>query len=302
MMKGDFGRVVTAMVTPFTAGGELDLGQAAALARRLIDSGNDGIVVAGTTGESPTLTLDEKLALFETVIAAVGDKVPVLCGTGSNNTADSIALSQAAERLGAAGVMLVAPYYNKPSQTGLFEHFRAICAATNLPVMLYNIPSRTGVNVLPETIMRIAAAAPNLVAVKEAGGSIDQMSELISLAGDRLTVYSGDDSMTLPLLAVGGHGIVSVAGHVVGRELRQMIDAYVAGETAAAARLHQQLLPFFKAIFVTTNPAPIKAALRLSGFEPGPLRLPLVPLSAAEEAVLRDAMSALNLLSAPAAP
>lgn len=300
-MNGDFGRVVTAMVTPMTADGSVDLPRAAALARRLIETGSDGLVVAGTTGESPTLSRDEKIALFETVIDAVGDQVPVLCGTGSNSTADSIELSQAAAALGAAGVMLVAPYYNKPSQAGLFEHFRAICGAISVPVMLYNIPGRTGVNVLPETIMRIAEAAPNLTAIKEAAGSIDQMSELIRLAGSRLTVYSGDDSMTLPLLAVGGHGIVSVAGHVVGRELRQMIDAYLAGHVADAARMHQTLLPLLKAIFVTTNPTPIKAALRLTGFDPGPLRLPMVPLNEEEEAVLVKAMSDLNMLPAKTA-
>lgn len=301
-MNGDFGRVVTAMVTPMTAAGDVDLEQARALARRLIETGSDGLVVAGTTGESPTLRTDEKLALFEAVIDEVGDRVPVLCGTGSYSTADSIELSKAAERMGAAGVMLVAPYYNKPSQAGLYEHFRAICGAISVPVMLYNIPGRTGVNVLPETVMRIAAVAPNLVAVKEASGSIDQMSELICLAGDRLTVYSGDDSMTLPLLAVGGHGIVSVAGHVVGRQLRQMIDAYVAGRPAEAARLHQSLLPLLKAIFVTTNPTPIKAALRLTGFDPGPLRLPMVPLQADEEAVLTKALADLGLLTVTASP
>lgn len=300
-MNGDFGRVVTAMVTPMTADGAVDLQRAAALASRLIETGSDGLVVAGTTGESPTLSRDEKVALFRTVIEAVGERVPVLCGTGSNNTADSIALTEEAEALGAAGVMLVAPYYNKPSQTGLFEHFRAICAATSLPVMLYNIPSRTGVNVLPETIMRLAEAAPNLVAVKEAAGSIDQMSELVRQAGGRLTVYSGDDSMTLPLLAVGGHGIVSVAGHIVGRELRQMIDAFVAGRVADAARIHQSLLPLLKALFVTTNPAPIKTALRLTGFDAGPLRLPMVPLSEHEEAVLVKALGDMKLMPAQTA-
>jgi 4-hydroxy-tetrahydrodipicolinate synthase len=294
-----FGHVVTAMVTPFTAGGEVDYAKAATLARRLVENGNDGLVIAGTTGESPTLSDEEKIRLFRAVKDAVGDRGKVVAGTGTYDTAHSIHLSKEAHRAGADGLLLVNPYYNRPSQDGLYAHFRAVAESTPLPVMLYNIPGRTGVNCAPETIARLAEI-PNIVAVKEAAGSLDQVSEIRVKTPDHFLIYSGDDSLTLPKLAVGATGVVSVAGNIAARPIQEMIQAFFAGRVAEALRLHRRLWPLFKVLFITTNPVPVKSAMRLSGFDCGSVRLPLVDATVKEETQIRAVLEALDLVPAAA--
>lgn len=290
----DLGKVLTAMVTPFDSRLEVDYGRARDLARKLVDEGSDGLVVAGTTGESPTLSKDEKVRLFETVVDAIGDRAVVVAGTGTNSTSDSIAMTKAAAKAGAKAVMLVGPYYNKPPQEGLYQHFTAVARETELPILLYNVPGRTSVNILPETVARLAKI-PNIIAVKEASGSLDQVSEIVRTTPPAFQVLSGDDSLTLPVLAVGGRGIVSVASHVVGPQIKRMIEAFLAGRVTESRDLHLNLLPFFRACFVTTNPIPVKAALRLSGFDAGGCRLPLVDAAPREVEALRKAMVDLGL-------
>ncbi len=284
-----WGRVVTAMVTPFDQGLAVDYGQAALLARRLVETGTDSILVGGTTGESPTLIDNEKAKLLEAVLDAVGDKVAVLAGTGNYSTAASVAATKQAEAIGADGIMLVSPYYNKPPQTGLYEHFKTIAAATRLPVMIYNVPGRTGVNITPETMGKLSRIE-NIAALKEAAGSVDQAAEMVRVVDDRMRVYSGDDSLTLPMMAVGAYGVVSVASQVAGPAVSGMVKAFAGGKPAKATELHQKLLPLFKALFITTNPIPVKAALRLAGFDVGGLRLPLVPATEEQVGIVRQAM------------
>ena len=285
----DWGRVITAMVTPFDANLAVDYGQAARLARRLVETGTQAVLVGGTTGESPTLNDNEKARLLEAVLDAVGDRVAVLAGTGNYSTSSSVAATKQAEAIGAAGVMLVAPYYNKPPQSGLYEHFKTVAAATRLPVMIYNIPGRTGVNITPETVAKLSRI-DNIVALKEAAGSVDQAAEMVRAVEGRMRVYSGDDSLTLPMMAVGAYGVVSVATHVAGPAVAEMVHAFTAGDTARATALHHKLLPLFRALFVTTNPIPVKAALRLVGLDVGGLRLPLVEATEEQVAVIRKAM------------
>lgn len=291
-----FGRVLTAMVTPFTPDLKVDYDRAAELARKLVDSGSDGIVVAGTTGESPTLTKEEKVNLFRVVMEAVGKEAAVVAGTGGNATQPSIELTREAEKVGVHGIMAVVPYYNKPPQDGLITHFKAIAAATSLPVILYNIPGRTGTNMTPETVEKLAGVE-NIVAIKEASGSLDQVTDIRRRTPPSFKIYSGDDSLTLPILAVGGEGIISVASHVVGRRLKDMVEAYVAGQVAKAAEINAELFPLFKALFVTTNPIPVKLALRLTGFDVGGLRPPLVEAGEREAAIVRQALSGLGLVA-----
>jgi len=286
-----FGRVITAMVTPMDRVLAVDYGRAAALAKRLVDTGSDGLVVCGTTGESPTLTDDEKIKLFHTVREAVGKRAAVIAGTGTYDTAHSIHLTHEAERAGCDGVLLVNPYYNKPSQEGLYQHFKAVAESTRLGVMLYNIQGRTAVNCEPATVARLAQI-PNILAIKEASGSLDQMSQIRKLTRPEFLMYSGDDSLTLPLLAVGGYGVVSVASHLAGREIREMIEVFAAGDIRRAQALHMRLWPLFKVLFITSNPTPVKAALALAGFDCGGLRLPLLEATVKEReqiaAVLKD--------------
>ncbi|MDQ7841614.1 MAG: 4-hydroxy-tetrahydrodipicolinate synthase [bacterium] len=294
-----FGHLITAMVTPFDADGRVDYTRAAVLTGRLIAGGNDGLVVAGTTGESPTLSDDEKVRLFGAVKEAAGDRAKVIAGTGTYDTAHSIHLSKEAHRVGADGLLLVNPYYNRPSQDGLYAHFRAVAESTPLPVMLYNIPGRTGVNCMPETMARLAEI-PNIVAVKEAAGSLDQVSEIRVRTPDRFSIYSGDDSLTLPKLAVGATGVVSVAGNLAGAEIQAMIHAFLAGGVEEALRLHRRLWPLFKVLFITTNPVPVKAAMRLAGFDCGRVRLPLVDATPKEEEQIQVVLRALGLMPAQA--
>lgn len=295
-MAADFGRVLTAMVTPFDRDGAVNYDQAKKLARHLVENGSDGVVVAGTTGESPTLTKEEKVKLFKAVVEEIGGKATVIAGTGSYSTADSIVLTREAQKAGADGVMLVAPYYNKPSQEGLYRHFRAVAESTNLPVMVYNIPGRTAVNVLPATMERLAKDVPNIRAIKEASGNLDQVSELRRVLPDDFAIYSGDDALTLPILSVGGKGIVSVVAHIAGKRMQEMINAYASGNVTLAAKIHRELFPLIKGMFITTNPVPVKAALNLRGMNVGAPRLPLVEATAEEKEKISQVLQDAGLL------
>lgn len=274
----NFGRVVTAMITPFREDGEVNYEVAEKLAVYLADNGSDSLVVCGTTGESPTLSWDEEYQLFQVVQKAVAGKAKVIAGTGSNSTKEAIAATQKAAKLGLDGSLQVVPYYNKPPQAGLYAHFEAIAkSCQELPIMLYNVPGRTGQNLLPETVARLAEI-PNIVAIKEASGDFDQTSQLRRITPPEFAIYSGDDSFTLATLAVGGTGVVSVASHLVGLEMQQMIQAFEIGKTSSATELHLKLFPLFKVLFCTANPIPLKAALQLQGWEVGSVRPPLCEL------------------------
>jgi 4-hydroxy-tetrahydrodipicolinate synthase len=286
--------VITAMVTPFASTGAVDFQQAGRLAAHLVDNGSDGLVVCGTTGESPTLSWEEQHQLLATVKAAVGDRARVIAGTGSNCTSEAVEAIGQAQNQGADGALVVVPYYNKPPQEGLEAHFRAIAsAAPGLPVMLYNIPGRTSCNLTAETTARLMDL-PNVVSFKAASGSTDEVSRLRQLCGARLAIYSGDDALTLPMLAVGAVGVVSVASHLVGRQIQQMIAAFFGGDHAAALALHDRLLPLCRALFATTNPIPVKAALEIEGWPVGAPRLPLVSADSDVRDRLTTALAALR--------
>jgi 4-hydroxy-tetrahydrodipicolinate synthase len=284
--KAPFGRVLTAMVTPFTADGALDLDGAQRLAAHLVDAGNDGLVVNGTTGESPTTSDAEKDQLVRAVLEAVGDRAHVVAGVGTNDTRHSIALARQAASSGAHGLLTVTPYYSKPPQEGLYQHFTAIADATDLPVMLYDIPGRSGVPIETETLVRLAEH-PRIVANKDAKGDLGAASWAMSRSG--LAWYSGDDMLNLPLLSVGATGFVSVVGHLVSAELRALLDAYTGGDVTKAAEIHQRLLPVYTGMFRAQGVVTTKAALALRGLPAGPLRLPLVGLDeTATEQLRRD--------------
>ncbi|WP_413806843.1 4-hydroxy-tetrahydrodipicolinate synthase [Streptomyces sp. OE57] len=284
-----FGRVLTAMVTPFTTDGALDLDGAQRLAAHLVDAGNDGLIVNGTTGESPTTSDAEKAQLVRAVVEAVGDRAHVVAGAGTNDTRHSVELARAAEQAGAHGLLAVTPYYSKPPQEGLLRHFTAIADATGLPVMLYDIPGRSGVPIGTETMVRLAEH-PRIVANKDAKGDLGRASWAI--ARSRLAWYSGDDMLNLPLLSVGAVGFVSVVGHLVSPELRAMLEAHLAGDVAKATEIHQKLLPVFTGMFRTQGVITAKAALALQGQPAGPLRLPLVELTAEETEQLKRDLAA----------
>ncbi|MEV8321175.1 4-hydroxy-tetrahydrodipicolinate synthase [Streptomyces sp. NPDC059900] len=284
-----FGRVLTAMVTPFTADGALDLDGAQRLAAHLVDAGNDGLVINGTTGESPTTSNAEKAELVRAVVEAVGDRAHIVAGVGTNDTRHSIELARDAERVGATGLLTVTPYYNKPPQEGLLRHFSAIADSTELPVMLYDIPGRSGVPINTETIVRLAEH-PRIVANKDAKGDLGRASWAIARSG--LAWYSGDDMLNLPLLSVGACGFVSVVSHVVTPELRAMLDAHSTGDVQKATEIHQKLLPVFTGMFRTQGVITTKAALTLQGRPAGPLRLPLVELSPDETHQLKIDLAA----------
>ncbi|MGP9018191.1 4-hydroxy-tetrahydrodipicolinate synthase [Streptomyces sp. BR1] len=284
-----FGRVLTAMVTPFAADGALDLDGAQRLAVHLVDAGNDGLIVNGTTGESPTTSDAEKDQLVRAVLEAVGDRAHVVAGIGTNDTHHTLELARAAERAGAHGLLAVTPYYNKPPQEGLYRHFSAIADATELPVMLYDIPGRSGVPIDTETLVRLAEH-PRIVANKDAKGDLGRASWAIARSG--LAWYSGDDMLNLPLLSVGAVGFVSVVGHVVTPELRSLLDAYVSGNVQKATEIHQKLLPVYTGMFRTQGVMTTKAALALQGLPGGPLRLPMIGLTAEETAQLKIDLAA----------
>lgn len=273
-----FGKLLTAMVTPFDQSGKLSLDLTTKLIEYLIENNTEGLVVAGTTGESPTLSSDEKIALYEHVVKIVNGRIPVIAGTGSNNTQASIELTKKAETAGVDAIMLVAPYYNKPNQAGLYEHFRKIAASTTLPIMVYNIPGRSVVNIEPETIIELSKIK-NIVAVKEASGDLDQMTTILANTPDDFSLYSGDDGLTLPVLSIGGTGVISVASHIIGKDLHEMIEAFKSGDNRKAAMLHQKMLPIMRELFAAPSPVPVKTLLNEKGLSVGNIRLPLVPLT-----------------------
>jgi 4-hydroxy-tetrahydrodipicolinate synthase len=269
------GRLLTAMVTPFDARGEVDYRQAKKLALSLLDSGSDGLVVSGTTGESPTLSREEKLRLFSEIRSAVADRGTVVAGTGNNDTRESQKLTREAERIGVDACMLVVPYYNRPTQQGLLEHFKAVAQSTTLPCIIYNVPSRTVTNLAAATLIKLSQI-DNIVGVKEASGDFRQIAEVVDGTRKDFLVYSGNDSDTLPILALGGHGVISVASHLVGMQIKDMIRKSLGGKFQDAARIHRHLLTMIGALFVVSNPAPVKWALNYLGFRVGRPRLPLV--------------------------
>jgi len=269
-----FGRLLTAMVTPFDAKGEVDYAQARKLARALMKSGSDGILVSGTTGESPTLTTDEKLRLFAEVKAERGGQGTVIAGTGNYNTRESIHFTKEAEKLGVDGCLLVVPYYNRPTQEGIFRHFSAIAEDTTLPCILYNVPSRTSSNMASETVIRLSKVG-NIVAVKEASANFRQIAEIIDGVEPGFLVYSGNDGDTFPLMAMGGYGVVGVITHLVGLQTKDMMNKLLAGKFLEAAAIHRRLLPLVDAMFLGANPIPLKFAMNHLGFQVGPTRLPL---------------------------
>lgn len=285
----NFGQLLTAMVTPFDQDGNVDFQATKSLVNYLLANGTDGIVVAGTTGESPTLSSEEKKALFECVVEAVDGRAPVIAGTGSNNTAASIQLTKIAQDAGVNGIMLVTPYYNKPNQEGMYLHFKTIAETTHLPVILYNIPGRSVVNMSVETIIRLAEI-DNIVSLKEANGDLEAMANIIQNTPDDFFVYSGDDSLTLPLLSIGGHGVISVAAHIIGNEMKNIITAFQNGNVQYAAQMHRDLLPIMRSMFIAPNPAPVKTALEMVGQHVGSVRLPLAPLTEIEAQVVYSAL------------
>jgi len=268
------GRLLTAMVTPFNGEGMVDYEQARKLALALLNSGSDGVLVVGTTGESPTLIRQEELRLFSEVKSAVGERGAVIAGTGSNSTAEALEATKEAERIGVDACLLVVPYYNKPTQEGLYQHFKAIAQSTDLPCILYNVPSRTVVNLSAETVIKLSQV-DNIIGVKEASGNLDQISRIISNTGEDFIVWSGNDGDTLPILALGGYGVISVASQLVGSQIREMIDSFIGGKTDKAAEIHRHLLPLVNALFIVSNPIPVKYAVNYVGFNVGKPRLPL---------------------------
>lgn len=271
----ELGQISTAMVTPFSESGAIDYEKTAVLIEYLIRNGTDSLVVCGTTGESPTLSAMEKKALIEFTVEKVNKRIPVIAGTGSNATAESIAMTKVAQQAGVDGIMLVAPYYNRPDQKGMYAHFSGVAAETDLPILLYNIPGRSVINILPETVIALSKVK-NIRAMKEASGDLEQIADIITGTDEGFGVYSGDDGLTLPVLAIGGKGVVSVASHVAGMEMQKMIAAFQAGKSVEAAKMHRTLLPLFRALFASPSPVPLKYALRKKGMDVGGVRLPLV--------------------------
>jgi len=285
----EIGRLLTAMVTPFTEGGAVDYKQAQNLALALLRAGSDGVIVAGTTGEVPTLSHEEKMGLFKAVKEAVGSSGIVIAGTGNYNTAESVELGREAEAVGVDGLLMTVPYYSKPTQEGLFRHFETLAKATSLPCIMYNIPGRTGVNMTAETTARLSRV-PNIVGVKEASGNLEQIGQVMNLSREGFRVWSGNDSDTLPILSLGGYGVICVVSHLVGLQMREMIEKYLAGQVAEASTIHRRLLPLMMTLMTAaSNPIPIKYALRQLGWAVGGLRLPLVdPDEAAASKIMTE--------------
>jgi 4-hydroxy-tetrahydrodipicolinate synthase len=290
-----FGRVITAMVTPFDGDGRLDLPRARELAVRLLDNGSDGLVVCGTTGESPTVPYEEKLELFTAVCEAVDGRAPVIANAGDNATQDSVDFARRVVKLGVDAVMAVVPYYNKPPQEGLYRHFRSIAEAIDVPLIMYNIPGRCVVNMEAETTLRLARDVENIVGVKEASGNLAQIAAILDGAPDGFEVLSGNDEDTLPMMGLGATGVISVASHVAGPQMAEMANAQANGEHTRALKLHLTLMPLFKALFATSNPIMVKEALAQTGFPVGTVRLPLVPPTQAQSAELARVLGHLGL-------
>jgi 4-hydroxy-tetrahydrodipicolinate synthase len=288
-MMAQLGRLLTAMVTPFTEEGEVDEKQAKRLASTLLDSGSDGVVVSGTTGESPTLSKQEKVRLFALIKETVGDRGTVVAGTGSYCTAESIELSKEAEKAGVDALLLVVPYYNKPTQEGLFQHFRAIAQSTRLPCILYNVPSRTVTSLAAETVIRLSQI-DNIIGIKEASGNLEQVAKILDGTSKDFLVYSGNDGDTFSIMALGGYGVISVASHLVGAQIREMMENLLSGKIEAARNIHCHLLPLVNALFVVSNPIPVKYALNHIGFAVGKPRLPLTEPDEKSAAVIRTTL------------
>jgi len=281
--------LLTAMVTPFNEEGAVDYEQAKKLALALLNSGSEGLVVVGTTGESPTLIRDEELRLFSEVKSAVGQRGAVIAGTGSNSTAEALEATKEAERTGVDACLLVVPYYNKPTQEGLYQHFKTIAQSTSLPCILYNVPSRTVVSLSADTVIKLSHI-DNIIGVKEASGNLGEIAKIINNTDSDFLVWSGNDSDTLPILALGGYGVISVASHLVGKQIRGMIDSFISGKVDETASTHRRLLPLVNALFIVSNPIPIKYALNYIGFNVGKPRLPLTELDEKSAAVIRDTL------------
>lgn len=290
----DYGRLIVAMVTPMKADRSVDFDKAAQLAKKLVKDGVSAIVTSGTTGESPTLTADERIGLIKSVKAAVS--IPVIGNAGTNDTAASIRNAVEAQSAGADGILVVAPYYNKPDQDMLYDHFAAIARSVSIPSMLYDVPGRTGIHIAPDTVIRLSKDVPTITALKDASGNLDDMTVILNGAAAGFRVYTGEDALTLPSLAIGAYGVVSVSGQVVGSRMNEMINAYLSGDFAGAARLHGQLRDVNKAMFMQPNPVPVKKALALTGFDVGSLRPPLKDASPAVTEELRKALKALGMI------
>jgi 4-hydroxy-tetrahydrodipicolinate synthase len=280
-----FGRLLTAMVTPFNADGSVNYEKAAYLAEWLINNGSDGLVVAGSTGEAATMSTEEKLELFRVVVNRINKRVPVIAGTGSNNTADSVKMTKMAEAMGVDGALIVGPYYNKPTQEGFYQHFAAVAQSTGLPIIVYNVPGRTASNISPAIVARLAADFENIVAIKEAAGNVAQVAELYSVLPEEFTIYSGDDGLILPFMSVGATGLISVLSNIGGGILQDVMQAYEDGRVREAAKLNARMVPLANAMFIETNPIPVKAAVTLvTGIDAGQPRLPLTPMEPANKA------------------
>lgn len=283
------GRLLTAMVTPFDEQGMVNYEQAKKLALALLNSGSDGVLVVGTTGESPTLVRAEEMRLFAEVKSAVGERGSVIAGTGSNSTAEALEMTKEAERIGVDACLLVVPYYNKPTQEGLYQHFKTIAQGTDLPCIIYNVPSRTVINLSADTVIKLSHI-DNIIGVKEASGNLDQISKIISGVKEGFLVWSGNDSDTFPILALGGYGIISVASHLVGNQIKEMIDSFLKGKIEEAASIHHRLLPLVNAMFIVSNPIPVKYAVNYVGFNVGKPRLPLTEPDEKSAAIIKDTL------------
>ncbi len=290
----ELGRLLTAMVTPFDERGDVDYEQAKRLAAALLDSGSDGVVIVGTTGESPTLVRDEEIRLFAEIKSAVGDRGSVVAGTGSNSTAEAAAATRAAEQAGVDACLLVVPYYNKPPAEGMYQHFKTLAESTSLPCILYNVPARTVVSISVDTVIRLSQIE-NIIGIKEASGNLDQVARIIAKTGEDFLMYSGNDGDTLPIMSVGGYGVISVASHLVGMQMREMIHSAIDGRIDRAAQIHRSLLPLFNAMGVVSNPIPIKYALNYLGFKVGNPRLPLVPPDRDSAAIIEQALRSTHI-------
>lgn len=297
MKKPYFGRLLTAMVTPFNADGSINYEAGADFADWLLANGSDGLVVEGSTGEAATMDMDEKIKFMQTIVARVNGRAKIVAGAGTNCTASTIDLVKKMEACGVDGVLVVGPYYNKPTQEGYYQHFAAVAKATKLPIIVYNVPGRTGGNIAPETVARLAADFSNIVAIKEAAGNVAQTAELYRVLPEDFSIYSGDDGLILPFLSVGACGLISVLANVNGNILQQLMQAYSEGRVKDAADLNKFMVPLAKAMFIESNPIPIKAAVtKVTGIEAGAPRLPLTPISAAAEAKLDAALKAAGMI------
>ena len=299
MAEAYFGRLLTAMVTPFNADGSVNCEAAADFAEWLLANGSDGLVVEGSTGEAATMFMDEKIAVLKAVVERVNGRAPVIVGAGTNCTASTLELINAVEACGVDGLLVVGPYYNKPTQEGYYQHFAAVAKSTSLPIIVYNVPGRTGSNIEPKTVARLAAEFPNIVAVKEAAGNVAQTAELFRVLPENVTIYSGDDGLILPFMAVGARGVISVLGNIGGQMLQDVMQLYSEGKVAEAAELNKKLVPLANSMFIESNPIPVKYAVtKVTGIDAGAPRLPLTPLSEGGVAKLDAILAEYGLVNA----